>query len=154
MIHALDEADFDPQSNVVKMLDDSIGGAVANNPYEHYDYHGVPIEEWLDEQLNSPKMRRDLINPQELQKQSTEFLEVFYKALETGELKNLQAPGWAPVLQLLGDLSRQRGRQGFTPSETALFVFSLKPPMVAPIATVPSRITPFFATQTRPSRMK
>ena len=49
-IQALDEADFDPQSEVVRMLEDSIDGAVANNTYEHYDYHGAQIEAWLDNQ--------------------------------------------------------------------------------------------------------
>ncbi|MEO8397319.1 MAG: DinB family protein, partial [Chloroflexota bacterium] len=50
MIESLDEADFDPQSNVVKMLDDTIDGAVANNTYEHYNFHGAQIEEWLEDQ--------------------------------------------------------------------------------------------------------
>lgn len=52
IINSLDDADFDPESVVVKALDDSIDGAVANNTYEHYNYHGAEIEVWLDDQPN------------------------------------------------------------------------------------------------------
>ncbi len=50
MIESLGEADFEPESMVVKALDDSIDGAVANNTYEHYDFHGAQIEAWLESQ--------------------------------------------------------------------------------------------------------
>ena len=36
---------------------------------------------------------------------------------------------WSGVRDLLGDLSRARARQGYSPSETATFVFSLKQPL-------------------------
>ena len=36
---------------------------------------------------------------------------------------------WKSVKDLLADLSRSRVAQGFSPSETATFVFSLKQPM-------------------------
>ena len=36
---------------------------------------------------------------------------------------------WSGVRELLGDISRARARQGFSPSETATFVFSLKQPL-------------------------
>ncbi|HLY24897.1 MAG TPA: maleylpyruvate isomerase N-terminal domain-containing protein [Aggregatilineales bacterium] len=38
-VRALSEADFDPWSQVVRLLDDSIDGALANNSYEHYTEH-------------------------------------------------------------------------------------------------------------------
>lgn len=53
VIDALDEADFEPESVVVKALHDSIDGAVANNTYEHYEYHGAEIESWLGAQPDS-----------------------------------------------------------------------------------------------------
>jgi rsbT co-antagonist protein RsbR len=36
---------------------------------------------------------------------------------------------WAAVRDMLAGISRNRSLQGFTPSETATFVFSLKPPL-------------------------
>jgi len=40
------------------------------------------------------------------------------------------APAFAPVKQLLADISKSRAIQGFSPTETAMFVFSLKQPLV------------------------
>src|SRR5262249_53303082 len=37
--------------------------------------------------------------------------------------------GWAGARELLGEISQWRARQGFSPSETATFVFSLKEPV-------------------------
>ena len=39
------------------------------------------------------------------------------------------APEWAAVRDMLGGVSRSRGLQGFSPAETAAFVFSLKAPL-------------------------
>ena len=38
----------------------------------------------------------------------------------------MQSPAWANVRQMLEDISVSRAQQGFSPSETALFIFSLK----------------------------
>src|SRR2546430_3949984 len=40
-------------------------------------------------------------------------------------------PGWQEVLDALASLSRSRARQGFTPAQTANFIFSLKRPLFA-----------------------
>lgn len=87
------------------------------------------LAEWVKQQLDGIGMRRDLIKDDELRAQSADFLERFAKAVSTGELTNIKASAWQPVLELLGELSRSRGRLGFSPSETATFVFSLKQPV-------------------------
>ena len=46
-------------------------------------------------------------------------------------MSDIHTAGWAEVRDLLGEISRDRARQGFTPSETAIFIFSLKEPLVA-----------------------
>jgi rsbT co-antagonist protein RsbR len=74
-------------------------------------------------------MRADLIREDELRGQSSDFLQRFQTAAQSGNLDTKSAP-WAPVLELLGDLSRARGRMGFSPSETATFIFSLKSPLI------------------------
>ena len=51
------------------------------------------------------------------------------QAGESGELEEIDRPAWAPIRELLTDLSHSRARQGFTPSETATFVLSLKRPL-------------------------
>ncbi len=85
---------------------------------------------WMKEQLDADTMRRDLIGEEELRVQSQEFLRRMQQAAQGGELENVRNAAWAPVLEQLGDLSRARGRMGFSPTETAVFVFSLKQPLL------------------------
>jgi rsbT co-antagonist protein RsbR len=88
------------------------------------------LRDWLAQQANNTAMRRDLINEADLKRQSQEFLESFVKAAETG-LDDPAGPAWAPVTELLTRISRSRAVQGFSSSETATFVFSLKLPIFA-----------------------
>jgi rsbT co-antagonist protein RsbR len=83
---------------------------------------------WLDRQLASVATRRDLLDETELREQSRQFLRLLREATAAGDADG-QGPAWEPVRELLADLSVSRARQGFTPSETATFVFSLKEPL-------------------------
>ncbi len=76
-------------------------------------------------------MRRDLIKEDELRAQSAEFLQRFEAAAASGEFKNIRSPAWEPALEVLNELSRHRRRMGFSPSETANFVLSLKQPLIS-----------------------
>eukprot|EP01031_Cornospumella_fuschlensis_P007293 gene7293-9041_t len=89
------------------------------------------LVEWMKQQIEAVGMRGDLIKEAELQAQSGDFLNHFQKGAESGEFANIKAEAWAPTLELLDSVSRQRERMGFSPSETALFVFSLKEPLSA-----------------------
>ncbi|HEX6971840.1 MAG TPA: STAS domain-containing protein, partial [Limnochordia bacterium] len=51
------------------------------------------------------------------------------EALETGSAGDITGPAWASVRDFLGEFSRTGARQGFSPAETATFVFSLKLPL-------------------------
>ena len=91
--------------------------------------HEQPIlEEWLREQLAALSARQDLISEADLLQQSAEFLALFTSACRSGNLTNITAPEWKPSCSFLGNVSRSRATQGFSPSETATFVFSLKQP--------------------------
>jgi len=76
--------------------------------------------------------RRDLMNEAELQRQSREFLTAFTRAAESGST-DLHAAVWTPVRELLQRVSSSRAQQGFSPSETATFIFSLKQPIFTQI---------------------
>ena len=91
--------------------------------------HHNLLAEWVQAQLGAETMRRDLIKEDELREQSAEFLQRFEKAVASGEMANIKAPVWEPTLEVLDELSRNRGRMGFSPSETADFVLSLKEPI-------------------------
>jgi rsbT co-antagonist protein RsbR len=64
----------------------------------------------------------------ELREQSREFLGLVRQAAQTGGVDIEGAP-WTAVREFLGRISASRAEQGFSPSETAVFVFSLKQPV-------------------------
>ena len=67
----------------------------------------------------------------ELDTQVRGFWEVFLKGVRTGDAGNLQAEAWEDTRHFLEDFSRERVLKGFSASETATFIFSLKRPMFA-----------------------
>src|SRR5262249_2777119 len=87
------------------------------------------LEEWLKQQLAAATRRADLISETDLRTESERFLDALAVAVQSGNHINIGAPEYKPVLAVLEGLSRSRGVQGFTPSETAIFVFSLKQPV-------------------------
>jgi rsbT co-antagonist protein RsbR len=89
------------------------------------------LDAWIQAQLAAATMRRDLIDEGELRSQSKEFLRGFGRAVASGETEDIQSPEWEDVLAILRQLSVTRARQGFSPRETAIFVFSLKEPLFA-----------------------
>ncbi len=89
---------------------------------------GILID-WLDEQTSDPRFRRDLVTPAELKVDSQKFLTLFSEALSSGGSVESQSPAWAGVRDMLNQISRSRSEQGFSPTETATFVFSLKNPI-------------------------
>ncbi|WP_395740919.1 STAS domain-containing protein [Prosthecobacter sp.] len=93
------------------------------------------LEEWLRQQLASSGARADLIKDGELRKQSESFLDQLQRSVQSGESADIKTAAWAPTLELLGDLTRQRERMGFSPSETATFIFSLKEPLLLQVRT-------------------
>lgn len=83
----------------------------------------------------SPK-RAGVIGETELQAQCQEFIVLFRAAISTGQIDDINGEPWRPVRDFLGSISRSRGRQGFSPSETASFVFSFKEPLVTRLREV------------------
>jgi rsbT co-antagonist protein RsbR len=69
------------------------------------------------------------INDPELQAQCQEFISLLRTAVAAGDVSDIGSEGWRPVRDFLAGVSRSRGRQGFSPSETAMFVFSFKHPL-------------------------
>mgnify|MGYP003574900702 CR=1 FL=1 len=87
------------------------------------------LAEWEKEQKLT--VRDDLIKPGELTQQSREFLRLFGEALKKNNFTNTNAPEWMAVKDFLTSISHSRGIQGFSPSETATFIFSFKKPFLA-----------------------
>lgn len=94
-------------------------------------YEAELLADWTKEQLAAATLRPDLIGERELREQSAEFLSLLREAAQSGNLTEIEAPEWAKVREVLAGVSRSRAAQGFSPSETATFVFSFKQPLLA-----------------------
>ncbi|MEX3961889.1 STAS domain-containing protein [Paraburkholderia sp. EG286B] len=88
------------------------------------------LVEWL--RLHLPiALRRGLAMEGEIREQFSAFLNVFLDTLPNTETFDSGRPEWEPVRAFLAELSAHRARQGYTPVETATFVFSFKEPLYA-----------------------
>jgi len=65
----------------------------------------------------------------QLKGQTKELLRLMADATQSGQMDNLHTEAWKPVRSFLDQLSDERARQGYSSSQTATFVFSLKEPL-------------------------
>ena len=92
-------------------------------------YEAELLADWIEEQLAAITLRPDLMSKADLRQQSGEFMNLFRVAVQGENLTDVEAPEWADSREFLAGVSRSRAAQGFSPSETATFVFSLKQPL-------------------------
>jgi rsbT co-antagonist protein RsbR len=93
-------------------------------------YEKEILPEWIDAQLSATTLRADLIRTDELREQSRRFLDEFRKSLDQIDgVPDVKGPAWNGTREVLADISQSRARQGFSPSDTATFIFSLKEPI-------------------------
>lgn len=92
------------------------------------------LEDWLAG-LVSRSARRDKTSDAELRQQATQFLSMLTAALNKSPSANVEHAAWEEVHQLLREISQSRVRQGFSPLETADFIFSLKEPLFGYLRT-------------------
>ncbi len=84
--------------------------------------------DWMKD-LNSSVQRTDLMSKVELQEQCASLLHAIAQAASSSQSADIKGGEWSPVREMLQDISASRARQGFSPSETARFVLSLKQPL-------------------------
>src|SRR6185503_13821631 len=87
------------------------------------------LAQWLEQQLSASTLRRDLMKESELREQSRRFLDAFRQAVQNSVITDLNDQVWDNTRGILNDISNSRVRQGFSSSETAIFIFSLKQPL-------------------------
>ncbi|HEX5229687.1 MAG TPA: STAS domain-containing protein [Bryobacteraceae bacterium] len=86
------------------------------------------IDQWLEQQLASGRKlsaaERDQTN-----RQSREFVRSLKNVLERTNNADVWGPDWTAIRDFLAGLAAQRVKDGFSPKETAWFIFSLKKPL-------------------------
>jgi rsbT co-antagonist protein RsbR len=86
------------------------------------------LEQWLTLQKSAGPGGGGRVSDADLKAQCREFLSAFIDGL-SGSGLDIEGPGYARLRQILSEVSRTRAQQGFSPTDTARFVFSLKEPL-------------------------
>lgn len=85
------------------------------------------LDRWLQYLRKQDTNWGALIDESTLQQESQAFLDLFAKTIsETEDWQDVQSSAFAPLRQYLENLADSRVIQGFTPSQTALYIFALK----------------------------
>jgi rsbT co-antagonist protein RsbR len=106
-------------------MNQSKGAALIEVLTRHRD---TLLTDWLNQHL-SIALRRGLTTEADMSDQFRNFLNIFVDTLSSADTLDASRPEWEPVRTFLSEMSAHRARQGFTPAETATFVFSLKQPL-------------------------
>lgn len=94
------------------------------------------LADWIKAQLESdktPLARMGLVREAEVRELCRSFLQLFLRSVQSGQLQNTRGTEWSELHSLMQNFSRERALQGYTPSETASFIFLLKKPLFARI---------------------
>jgi len=87
------------------------------------------LADWMSELTKGG--RSGAIDKAELEEQARTFVRLLTEAAQTDALEDVGRSAGGPLREMLATLSASRARQGFTPTETATFVFSFKQPLFA-----------------------
>ncbi len=88
--------------------------------------------DWLKQMAISTR-RSDLMSDSEAEEQTRDLLNSLMEGLKSGDTNNLDGDAWSSARSLMQSISASRARQGFSPSETATFVLSLKHPIFSTV---------------------
>jgi rsbT co-antagonist protein RsbR len=84
------------------------------------------LQTWIDNQVEDPALREDLMTNEELRNQSEELLDALLKAIRSENYEDISRQEYQPIIEILSGVSLSRAHGGFTPRETAIYVLSLK----------------------------
>ena len=88
--------------------------------------------DWVKD-MTSAVQRTDLMSSAELKEQSAALLKAIARSASVSQSTDVKSAEWSQVREMLQEVSESRARQGFSPSETASFVLSLKQPLFTTI---------------------
>ncbi|WP_338877052.1 STAS domain-containing protein [Spirosoma sp. SC4-14] len=84
------------------------------------------LDTWIQKQLANEELREDLMTNDDLRTQSEELIDMLAKTLTEENINQIDSADFDEVFELLATISISRARQGFSPRETGLYIFSLK----------------------------
>ena len=89
------------------------------------------LDLWLKQQMKDEGLRSDLMSQDDLRRESENLLKALTDAIRQDNFTNIHAPEFDKVNEILAGVSLSRAANGFSPRETAYFVFSLREALAA-----------------------
>jgi rsbT co-antagonist protein RsbR len=87
-------------------------------------------DQWIEQQQGTGR-KLTAAEREQTTRQSREFVRALKSALKRDSSGDISGTDWTSVRDFLMDFSAKRAKDGYTPKETASFVFSLKQPLFA-----------------------
>ncbi|HZH92048.1 MAG TPA: STAS domain-containing protein [Pyrinomonadaceae bacterium] len=81
---------------------------------------------WIKERLESEDFRDELISKHELRQQSQQIVEMLARSLQESDGAEFDDASFDELRTFLNEISRQRAVKGYTPSENATYILSLR----------------------------
>jgi rsbT co-antagonist protein RsbR len=94
-------------------------------------YNSEILDEWTQAQAAELSTSSHGLQERQIREESTEFLSALQDALANSDTRHISSPEFSRVRESLQTICTARLNQGFTPSEVATFIFSLKHPVFA-----------------------
>lgn len=88
------------------------------------------LQSWMKEMAATTR-RADLVNDRDLLSQSSVLLSLLAEAMKSGSISDFRGQEWSRLRDHLAEISRARAQQGFSPTEIAAYVLSVKKPIFA-----------------------
>ncbi len=96
------------------------------------EHEGELLIDWLEERSrrNTNLMfNSGLFNKEEFERQASDLLKIFTKGLKEDTVLDIATDEWAEMRDYLSELSNDKAAKGYSATETAIFVFTLKKPL-------------------------
>jgi rsbT co-antagonist protein RsbR len=81
---------------------------------------------WIKERLDSDEFRDELISKKELRQQSQQLVDMLARAIPASEGADFDDAAFDELRNFLNQISRQRAIKGYTPTENATYILSLR----------------------------
>jgi rsbT co-antagonist protein RsbR len=91
-------------------------------------YDSEILSSWM-QNIPATTRRSELIGDSEFREECSRFLQLLQEALQSADPSEMSHGKWKAVRDFLNEMTRSRVQKGFTPSQIATFVFSLKKPV-------------------------
>lgn len=93
------------------------------------NHEDTVLKEWMSVQTSGTGRKLTASDERQLHANGREFLAALRVAMQSGTVTDVEKTEWTQARDFLSSFSGSRAKAGFSPAQTATFVFSLKEPL-------------------------